>query len=481
MGLKKLDLSGNDLEIPTPGEASRFFANCVGGLECKGLPPDSCSAFGESARESAHTPGLCIRCTSSQFISGIVFLVLLVVAVAGFWVYVELVGRFPFFTSWIATSSIILYHTQTLGLLGELMAVESTSAAKAARAAFAAISSFSFARPECMFDSGVPIIYVSTGVAVGLPLLLFLLLKLMKCYHKSCLSYNFGEVAGHPDEARDNDVDSLEDAFVILFCLQLASVCRLCFLGLSLGKSMGPPVILVALAILIVEAAICARLFVHVRALQGKHGCRGFAPEAITDALVVLGIRASRVGVTGLSQERLSWRLRYLVAKYDRHAPGWQFAIWARQLALAAISVGFRSRVEESDSPYEQVYVYVQAAFALVVVVAGLWWHVRVQPYVYQYQNRLEAGLACTCILFITFGCIFHGMKCGNKHCKVLDACLYMVLLSPIAFAIGVKLVDWNARRRQARRPWDRRPCSPMDSHGAGVLVSTGTAVLLEN
>ena len=354
MGLKRLDLRGNDLEIPKASEASLLFASCVGDLECKGLPPDSCSAFGESARESAHTPGLCIRCTSSQLTSGIVFFALLVFAVIAFWVYVELVSRFPFFTSWIATSSIVLYHTQTLGLLGELMAVESTSAAKVARAAFAAISSFSFARPECMFDSGVPIIYVSTGVAVGLPLLLFLLLKLMKCYHKNCLSYNFGEVQGHPDEARDNDVDSLEDAFVILFCLQLASVCRLCFLGLSLGKSMGAPVIVVALAILSIEGVICARLYVHVRAMQGKYGCRGLAPQAVQDALAALGVRASRVGVTGLSQERLSWRLRYLVAKYDRHAPGWQFAIWARQLALAVISVGFRSHIEESDAD-EQV------------------------------------------------------------------------------------------------------------------------------
>jgi len=124
-------------------------------VECDGLPPFSCSAFGlDRSRLSLTSVGACVNCPSrtKTVVKVSLVLVLLPLAVA---LYIRAVDRFPHFKTWIASASLILSHLQIVGLLSSLTSVESVSsggAFAALQAALLVCIDLGTVEPQCLLE-----------------------------------------------------------------------------------------------------------------------------------------------------------------------------------------------------------------------------------------------------------------------------------------------------------------------------------------
>ena len=120
-------------------------------------------------------------------------------------------------------------------------------------------------------------------------------------------------------------VDAYENWAVIIYVLQLPTVCLVGLNALVLGSYAGVGThpleqhapLFVAIPILLAEALYALRLVLHVRALQGRTGFGGRPHTALPTA-------------------RLVERLKYLVFKYSDHAPYWQARAERAELARAS-------------------------------------------------------------------------------------------------------------------------------------------------
>ena len=176
--------------------------------------------------------------------------------------------------------------------------------------------------------------------------------------------------------------------------------------------------------ILALEAAYALRLFRHMRTLQGRRGCFGGRHTALSDA-------------------RLRIRLQYLISKYAKHAPYWQFVLWARQLALIGINEAFESFEDD-------VMVLSQAAATIAVLIVTLALHWRTRPYAHGYQNVAEAVLSSCSILAVIGGGIYyvHRAHASTVSMTVLEASFVGMLLGPV-----VLFCVWLVVVRPADRP----------------------------
>ena len=149
LGLYDMRLSGT-----VPASVLR---RCLpfGPVQCDGLPPFSCSAFGlERSRLSLTSVGKCVHCPSHDATVAKVSLslVLLPLAVA---LYIWAVDRFPRFKTWIASVSLILSHLQIVGLLSSLTSVQSLSPGgvfATLQAALLVCIDLGTVDPQCLLD-----------------------------------------------------------------------------------------------------------------------------------------------------------------------------------------------------------------------------------------------------------------------------------------------------------------------------------------
>ena len=241
-------------------------------------------------------------------------------------------------------------------------------------------------------------------------------------------------------------VDKYENWAVIVYTLQLPSVCRVALRTVVLGAFGDTHYALaVGLPILALELGYMCRLFLNMRALLGRRGC------------------------TALPPERLRVRLEYLTSKYAPHAAYWQFVLWLRQLALVGVSEGFEA-YKTSD------LVLVEAAAALAVLVATLALHCRVRPYAYGYQNRLEVLLASCSVIALVGGCVFYGHTHGAELSPAATggytAFVVLLLLGPVAVVVVVASVRLVGHVRALEAAIARQMQEPLleEEPGEGVL-----------
>jgi len=228
-------------------------------------------------------------------------------------------------------------------------------------------------------------------------------------------------------------VDTLENMAVIVFSLQLPTVCQIGLHAIVLG-SVGDShfSLLVGIPTLALEAAYAVRLLRHMRARQGLLNCFGKRH-------------------TSLSEDRLNVRLSYLNDKYASHAMGWQFILWARQLALIGIGEAFQAH----DSG---AMVLAEAAATLAVLGASLALHLRTQPYANRYQNRAETVLAGFSILFVVGACVYWAAAghLSGVSVQVFEISLVAMLLGPAAIFV-VWLAALGGGTSAALEPTDQR------------------------
>eukprot|EP00966_Prymnesium_polylepis_P313632 7247355-Prymnesium_polylepis.1 len=122
--LRVIDLTSNQIPYSTK-DIQRLAINCQrgagrNGLDCAGLPPHSCLAFGDQHVVRLDDSRQCTRC-AGQLIAvaancGLVG-VFLVALAAYFW----MISRHPdALTKWVSTASIVLAHLQTLTIVARL-------------------------------------------------------------------------------------------------------------------------------------------------------------------------------------------------------------------------------------------------------------------------------------------------------------------------------------------------------------------------
>ena len=431
---------------------------------CQGLPPNGCSAFGPHARQSIVDIGQCIPCSGSQALTGSLLGVSFVAVVCALVIYVRLVERFPYFNSWIATSSIVLGHLQVLSFCGTLTAIQGSTAGSIARAIELFFGNlFAGVHPECLLPPRLPIVYVGIGSVVAIPLLGIALLGCLKCYRKSGfyqrapsdslealmvlplpmaplgssddVPASISDVAAQASpsgvdhggeegvleahaaaartaialEKQESAIDAMEEKTVILYSLQLPVVSRLAIHFITVGSAF---FIAVGALILIAELLFATKLYRHTLALGGELDCLGKP-------------------YTALSTTRLRVRLRYLVRRFRDTVPHYQFAIWTRQLLVATSATVLRS----PSQSYQAAAPFVQGILVIVVLLTSLWYHRRTQPYTHHYQNQLETILLVHGAFFVGCGCLYR-TSVGSSTSA--DRILSAVLLMP-----GVLVLDW--------------------------------------
>ena len=254
--------------------------------------------------------------------------------------------------------------------------------------------------------------------------------------------------AQHTGNKVHGAVDKLEGCIVILYTLQLPTVCRIGFHALHYSVSGMPYALALGLPVLVAEGMYALKLLRHVRTLQGRTNFFG-RPH------------------TPLPLNRLLARLRYLIARYKPNAPFWQFVLWARQLSLAAVHEAF-TRVEGG--------AVLEAAAALGVLGVALALHVRTQPYMHDYQNTLETVLAASSMGFVALALVWAIHDEDDALPITLDrleTSMLAVLLAPAAVYLTWLCAKNRHRRFKSPRELDERLLDPDDVLPSSVETTT--------
>lgn len=212
--------------------------------------------------------------------------------------------------------------------------------------------------------------------------------------------------------------DRYENCTVIVYTLQLPTVCAVSIRTLVMGTTSSQhAALVVAIPVLVIEAAYALKLLRDIDTLQASRrmgtlqGLRGIFGSCQTP----------------LSEERLLVRLEYLVTKYADHAPYWQYVLWARQLCLIVISVIFQV-VDSDEMPLAE------GAAVVGVLVASLVLHRHTQPYAYAYQNMMVTVLESFLVGAAILSCFF---EVYNQRDRVRSGSVALVEMTVVSMLLG--------------------------------------------
>ena len=164
------------------GATAALLSRCsalINGIECSGLPPHSCLAFGSEYRVRVDDPDKCTRCINSLY-SVIAVVAILVLFVVGLGLYAYMITRHQSSTKWmVSNGAIFVEHLQTVEVISKMRMAWPQTARHVM--GWAAISGFSpeASRPECLFGEDVPVFYALSLSRVGFPLLMLCLVALL--------------------------------------------------------------------------------------------------------------------------------------------------------------------------------------------------------------------------------------------------------------------------------------------------------------
>jgi hypothetical protein len=96
---------------------------------------------------------------------------------------------------------------------------------------------------------------------------------------------------------------------------------------------------------------------------------------------------------TNLSERRLKIRLSYLAARYAPHAPYWQFVVWSRQIGILILST------------FSSAWLIILVS--TLICLTSLILHIKIKPFKYEFQNRMENWLMLTIVVMINAAGIY--------------------------------------------------------------------------
>ena len=510
-----IKLGGNNFDYGgREGEAAlaALLARCRGADCGAGLPPVSCDAFGPTWQVRLEQPTRCTDCSIRNVAGPVVLIVLIVgVAVALLWLYVRLVTRHPSaMRKGISTVSLVFTQVVTLTLIvGNLqlawppsikatvelisldfLNLQTLVKAECVAAAAGATSNSYFAIQTLRFSVILTLLLgISCQKAVAArggsrPLSLRPWRPLGSMLQRDtsddapakasaavttatspCATSNELPLSAAAEAeaaaaaaamSREQLADRLELRQQLVYQFQLVMSCRFSIDAFSYhdhfhALAAAATSQLLAALLLLVNAALAAKYYLHVRALV-------FGGATAWGAVAWRG--GCELHIEPLSSERLARRLLYLTRRFSESAPFWQFAIWGRQLLLLLVALipkwysrsslallygdgggngggdgQDRASGGGDDDPgaegegegdegsgsgrgsddgsallYDDGYrdvVVAHAALAIVVFALSLALHARVRPYAFVFQNQVESGLLGCNALTVALGAAY--------------------------------------------------------------------------
>ena len=122
---------------------------CEDGRDCKGLPPQSCLAYGSNHVVRSDDPTQCVECIDKLY--AILALCALMLAFAAMLIsYAIMMLKYPSaLKRWVSTFSIIICHLQTVSIVSSLRLAWPQSAEKVFAVLIVNGFNLDAARPEC--------------------------------------------------------------------------------------------------------------------------------------------------------------------------------------------------------------------------------------------------------------------------------------------------------------------------------------------
>ena len=581
--MRALDLEGNRFDYdedatPHDENVARLVALCRGGgISCSGMPPVSCSTFGDSYEVKISDPNQCIAC-QPLLRTALLFGALLMLMMLGLVFYITMILRNPeALTRWVSTTVIVIGHTQTLSILGLIRLGWPKSAEAVTDTLALDVVNVGGTKPECFLqamdeeqrskleDHGGSA-FVITVSRIGLVVLSLVGISLaqlavkrwaaLRAHRRRCE----GEDSGGHSGARANALnDTLEFVETVVFSLQVTISVRASVQLMAAwdeGGWVGQMGGWVAVLACLLQVAFIAKYFLAVRTLKQKlrsdAGVRGalrsspsFLPGrsictrakamasrknqarlvggaasgAAADAAkcadreMSCGNRAEDSIDTGLAErskhiaagvaeflhrlgqrwdrftdwldDRIGWspgcrkmpptrlvsRLKFIIDRYRKDKPYWQFVLWGRQTCLIlAVSIP-EMRGAALDEVPDDATLCAAAAVAIVVLAVFVVLQRRHAPYPYAFQNLLEVWLSCSSMLIVALGLIYAFVAAKSV---VVEAVLLTVLIGSLVVS-GVYLAYQHGRLHRAAHPpgeaRDRAPVAPLGASSRAPSV----------
>ena len=454
---------------------------------CTGIPAQTCDAFGGVAtlyvpQTTAKSRLRCSKCPNDYLglvlAAAALFLGMFVCIVA----YAILVSKKAEATQmWVSSVSIVWYHTVTISIIGAMRLSWPPSVKFLTGALSISFFGIEFMNPQCLLRAFGPNgfqVFVVGRLCVFLALLFF----------PSVLSFITSLCVRTNVERRKKILDLLEFLQTIIFAMQLTASWKLImqFLTQYDFKSDRDAWLTVfglttTITLVVLEAYVVSKYIFTMYKLrtEGKF-------EAI-----------------GLTPARLKRRLAYLTNRYAEHCQHhWQFVTWGRLLVLTFITQspdvvssylrhgrnndettregGLTTAQIEHEAQIDQYVVWLHAAAACVTFCFFGVWHVRAQPFRWDFQNIIETGLYVSDILAVGLGVLYTiisaqaerttietGVEPSSFSRMIVEGLILTAVLSSLVVSIGIMCWQWRQNHREKME--SRRKQEDADAYrGAG-------------
>ncbi|EOD20386.1 hypothetical protein EMIHUDRAFT_242059 [Emiliania huxleyi CCMP1516] len=423
-GLQILILSNNQFELPSSLDLHALAHACSGRL-CKGVPPHSCSAFG-NARLSMSNPYKCVRCRLQPdtlfallAFSASIASLLLVIFVGTMLQHPEMLERS------LSTVAIGVQNAQAIALMGRLhlrlpptfahvaqmlseiftLGVHAGCLMEGRERDAANIAATSSGEDRIFWAFS----YIFCGVALAL-----------------FLSSLLAELALHCCRWRrsaDGAVAALSVTFTLLLIVSLQATSAI-FVAAAAPQEepAGFPFRAVPAHIELIRAFQKAQ---HIQRVRRNALVTGGITLASALLAVQLGVLLRFV--LALRTYQLLHLQGWPLQQPPRHALRWQLVLWARQAALLLICIACGIFLQNAAD--KQVVTYTSTALSLLVVLASLVCQCRFQPFIYDQQNKLEEMLLCLHGLLLALGWASDGIARSAAHATPLSSALEALML----------------------------------------------------
>ena len=189
----------------------------------------------------------------------------------------------------------------------------------------------------------------------------------------------------------------------------------------------------VYVGVILALALLCLQLFLAVRFLMDA---RAYRRGILTGEWVSFEWGSWKRQATRVFPRQLEQRVAYLTCRFAPHAPLWQFAIWARQLALFAVGIVIKMTLRRLGvTPLAFALRYSLAVIAALILLAAWVVHARVRPFMYEAQNVLESVLILANLLLLAVAVLNEAVidATTNEEAQpLLELLLYAIVVGTL-------------------------------------------------